>query len=133
MAILQRAEKFETPMFESTEQVGFGFSRRARFIGAFAAAFSSDEESSLVSFICCRGRVLLWIRTLRPDSIRADPSSESQTRARNPGTNTGSCTATEQRKLGGRRSERIISESLEAGPKPVSGKAVKPGGIPGLT
>jgi hypothetical protein len=33
----------------------------ALFVGAFAAAFFSDEESSPVPVICGRGRVLLWI------------------------------------------------------------------------
>lgn len=77
-----------------------------------------------------RGRVLFWIRALRPNSIRADTSAESQTRAPSAGTNTGNCTATEQRKLGGlRNSGRIVRKPLEAVPEPVSGKAVNPGGV----
>ena len=84
----------------------------------------SDDESSPVSVICGRGSVLFWIRALRPDSVRADTSAESQTRARSPGADTGSCTATAQRKLGGRRPGRIASESLEAGPERLSGKTV---------
>ena len=88
--------------------------------------FLSDEQSSPVPFICCRGRVLLWIRALGPDPVRADTSAESQTRARSPRTSTGSCAATEQRKLGGRHSGRIVSESLEAVPERVSRKTVKP-------
>ena len=89
--------------------------------------FLSDEQSSPVPFICCRGRVLLWIRALGPDPVRADTSAESQTRARSPGTNTGSRTATEQWQPGGgvRNSGRIVGGPLADVPDRVSKKTVK--------
>ena len=119
-------KNLETRSLKSTGRPQFRLGKQSSFVGAFAAAFFRNEESSPVPVICGRGRVLLWIRALRPDSIRADTSAESQTRARSPGTNTGSRTATEQRKLGGRYSGRIASESLEAVPKRLSRKTVKP-------
>src|SRR5438046_5454103 len=101
----------------------------ARFIGAFAAdSLAQSEKITRLGVTRGRGHGLLWICATRPASIIANDSyfRGESARTRSPRTNTGSCTATQQRQLcAGRNSGRIASQSLEVVPKRDSRKALK--------